>query len=34
MKYLLLIYNDEQRWNEKTQADREDVYYEYRKLMS
>ena len=32
MKYLLLIYHDESRWNELTEAERQEIYGEYRKL--
>jgi len=34
MKYLLLIYHDEQRWNELTEAERQQIYVEYRALRS
>ena len=34
MKYMLLIYHDEHRWNELTEAERETIYIEYRKLRS
>ena len=32
MKYLLLIYNNEQSWNAITEGDRQQIYGEYRKL--
>jgi hypothetical protein len=32
MKYLLLIYNDEQSWNAITEGERQQIYGEYRKL--
>ena len=32
MKYLLLIYHDEQAWNSHTEAEREEIYREYRQL--
>ena len=32
MKYLLLIYHNEQRWNEISEAERQLMYEEYRKL--
>ena len=34
MRYMLLIYHDEPRWNELTEAEREAIYIEYRKLRS
>jgi hypothetical protein len=32
MKYLLLIYNNEQSWNAITESERQQIYGEYRKL--
>jgi hypothetical protein len=32
MKYLLLIYHNEQSWNEISEAERQAMYGEYRKL--
>jgi hypothetical protein len=32
MKYLLLIYHNEQRWNEISEAERQVMYGEYRTL--
>ena len=32
MKYLLLIYNNEQSWNAITEGERQQIYGEYRKL--
>lgn len=32
MKYLLLIYHNEQRWNELGEAERQDIYAEFRQL--
>jgi hypothetical protein len=32
MKFLLLIYHNEQRWNEISEAERQVMYGEYRKL--
>jgi len=32
MKYLLLIYHDEQRWSELGESERQQIYGEYRKL--
>ena len=32
MKYMLLIYHDEQGWNTITEAERQQTYLEYRKL--
>ena len=32
MKYMLLIYHDEQGWNSITEAERQEIYLEYRKL--
>ena len=32
MKYMLLIYHDEQTWNQLTEAEREAIYLEYREL--
>jgi hypothetical protein len=33
MKYMLLIYHDEQAWNGHTEAEREQIYLEYRHLI-
>ena len=33
MKYILLIYHDEQTWNGLTEAERQDIYREYRQLI-
>ena len=33
MKYILLIYHDEQAWNALTEAERQDIYLEYRQLI-
>lgn len=32
MKYMLLIYHDEQRWSEMGEAERQQIYGEYGKL--
>jgi len=32
MKYMLLIYHDEQRWNEIGDSERQQIYSEYGKL--
>jgi hypothetical protein len=32
MKYLLLIYNNEQSWNAITETERQQIYGDYRKL--
>ena len=32
MKYMLLIYHDEQSWNTISEAEREQIYGEYRNL--
>lgn len=32
MKYMLLIYHDEQSWNDVTEAERQQIYAEYRNL--
>ena len=32
MKYMLLIYHNEQNWNAITEAERQQIYLEYRKL--
>src|SRR6185295_8649879 len=32
MKYMLLIYHDEQRWSEMSEAERQQIYGEYGKL--
>ena len=33
MKYMLLIYHDEQNWNAQTDAERAQIYGEYRQLV-
>lgn len=33
MKYMLLIYHDEQSWNSYTEAERQEIYREYRELI-
>ncbi len=33
MKYMLLIYHDEQVWNSYTEAERQQIYREYRELI-
>ena len=33
MKYMLLIYHDEQAWSQPTAAEREAIYLEYRQLI-
>jgi hypothetical protein len=33
MKYMLLIYHDEQTWNSHTLAERQEIYREYRELV-
>lgn len=33
MKFMLLIYHDEQAWNGLTEAEREQIYLEYRQLI-
>jgi hypothetical protein len=33
MKYLLLIYHDEQVWNRHTEAEHQQIYGEYRELI-
>lgn len=33
MKYMLLIYHDEQSWNSYTEAERQEIYCEYRELI-
>lgn len=32
MKYMLLIYHDEQGWNSLSEAERQEIYFEYGKL--
>ena len=32
MKYMLLIYHDEQRWNAVPETERQQIYAEFRKL--
>ena len=32
MKYMLLIYHDEQTWDQRTEAERQQTYGEYRQL--
>ena len=34
MKYMLLIYHDEQSWSAISEAERQQIYLEYRKLRS
>jgi len=33
MKYMLLIYHDEQAWNSHTEDERQQIYVEYRQLI-
>jgi len=33
MKYMLLIYQDEQVWNGRTEPERQQIYEEYRQLI-
>ena len=33
MKYMLLIYQDEQKWKEHSEAERQEIYREYRELI-
>lgn len=33
MKYMLLIYHEEQDWNRHTEAERQQIYGEYRQLI-
>jgi hypothetical protein len=33
MKYMLLIYHAEQNWNSHTEAERQEIYREYRELI-
>ena len=33
MKYMLLIYHDEQTWNRHTEPERQEIYREYRQLI-
>lgn len=33
MKYMLLIYHDEQAWNSLTEAERQQIYREYRQVI-
>jgi hypothetical protein len=33
MKYMLLIYHEEQSWNSQTETERQDIYREYRELI-
>jgi hypothetical protein len=33
MKYMLLIYHDEQTWDQRTEAERQQIYDEYRQLI-
>jgi hypothetical protein len=33
MKYILLIYHDEDSWNRLTEVERENIYAEYRQLI-
>src|SRR5262245_61366800 len=34
MKYMLLIYHDEQRWNSISEPERQQIYGDFRKLRS
>src|SRR5690349_659182 len=33
MKYMLLIYHDEQTWNSRNEDERQKIYLEYRELI-
>ena len=33
MKYMLLIYHDEEAWNGQTEAEHQNIYREYRQLI-
>ena len=33
MKYMLLIYHDEQRWDAYTESERQEIYRRYRELI-
>ena len=33
MKYMLLIYHEEQNWNSHTEAERQQIYGEYRQVI-
>lgn len=33
MKYMLLIYHDEAKWDALTEAERQEIYVEYRQLI-
>ena len=33
MKYILLIYHDEQAWNSRSEDERQETYAEYRRLI-
>jgi hypothetical protein len=33
MKYILLIYHEEQAWDQRTEAERQQIYGEYRQLI-
>ena len=33
MKYMLLIYHDEQLWGDQTETERQEIYKEYRELI-
>ena len=33
MKFMLLIYHDEAAWNAQTEAERQEIYAEYRQLI-
>lgn len=33
MKYMLLIYHEEQEWNQRAEAERQQIYGEYRQLI-
>jgi len=34
MKYMLLIYHDEQAWDSLTEAERQEIYRQYRELVA
>jgi hypothetical protein len=34
MKYMLLIYHEEENWNSHTEAERQEIYLEYRELIA
>ena len=33
MKYMLLIYHDEQLWGDRTETEKQEIYKEYRQLI-